>query len=185
MIWLVRWWGRVPPTHPRNWKIQRYVKEWNGLFNKGYFLNRLCLNISLALIKKCPSLSLTHTHHIIYGGWIDGGGCSRDCWLDPVPSGEWIWCPRATPHWLEGISLCSTQLALRYLLLFGRADTILWGDHLGCNHTDASELTPFCHDWCVSCLKPITTHRCESLPPNVVTPLIEWISHHCSGRTGG
>ena len=34
-----------------------------------------------------------------------------------------------------------------------------------------SELIFLCHDWCVSCPKPIITHMCESLPPNVVTPL--------------
>ena len=27
-----------------------------------------------------------------------------------------------------------------------------------------------CHDWCVSCPKPITSQRCDSLPPSVVTP---------------
>ena len=42
---------------------------------------------------------------------------------------------------------------------------------LGHNHTDGSELTPLCHDWYVSCPKPIITHRCESLPLSVVTPL--------------
>ena len=45
------------------------------------------------------------------------------------------------------------------------------GHVLGRNHTDGSQLTPLCHDWCVSCPNSITTHRCESLPPNVVTPL--------------
>ena len=33
-----------------------------------------------------------------------------------------------------------------------------------------------CHGWCVSCPKPTATHRCESLPPSVVTPLTGHIS---------
>ena len=43
---------------------------------------------------------------------------------------------------------------------------------LGHNHTDGSELTPLCHDWCVNCPKPITTHWCVSLSPSVVIPLL-------------
>ena len=43
--------------------------------------------------------------------------------------------------------------------------------YLGRNHTDGSELTLLCHDWCVICPKPITTHMCESLPPSVITLL--------------
>ena len=50
---------------------------------------------------------------------------------------------------------------------------------IGRNHTDGSKLTPLCHDWCISCLKPITTHRCESPPPSVVTPRIPRHSSMC------
>jgi hypothetical protein len=37
--------------------------------------------------------------------------------------------------------------------------------------TRTTILTPLCHDWCVNYPKPITSQRCESLPPSVVTPL--------------
>ena len=63
-------------------------------------------------------------------------------------------------------------LFLGLLFCYVKCDMQSWidGYKQGHNHTDGSELTPLCHDWCVSCPKPITTHRCESLPPSVVTP---------------
>ena len=56
--------------------------------------------------------------------------------------------------------------------------------NIGRNHTDGSELTHLCHDLCVSCPKPITTHTCESLPPNVVTPIVWSKNVKLSSRLG-
>ena len=47
----------------------------------------------------------------------------------------------------------------------------------GRNHTDGNKLTPLCHEWWLSCSKPITTHRCELVPPSVVPPLDILSSH--------
>ena len=49
---------RVDPIHPPGfWKVHGYVEEWFGLWTRGCIKKWLRLDVSIDLLKKCPTLS--------------------------------------------------------------------------------------------------------------------------------